>query len=146
MKKLRNLILFLILIFCIFLFFFFYPHHYKLEYEIDNFNIIEEYHKKAKYYSFKIKYEDNTYEVINKSKYTNKRKLIKDITINESNLDHCLSFDTTHVNLYNVCKNDKEYFYETKDNKFNKNDSYKNIEISNLFNKTYLLWNYHEFI
>lgn len=146
MKKLRNLILFLILIFCIFLFFFFYPHHYKLEYEIDNFNIIEEYHKKAKYYSFKIKYEDNTYEVINKSKYTNKRKLIKDITVNESNLGHCLSFDTTHVNLYNVCKNDKEYFYETKDNKFNKNDSYKNIEIGNLFNKTYLLWNYHEFI
>ena len=146
MKKLRNLILFLILIFCIFLFFFFYPHHYKLEYKIDNFNIIEEYHKKTKYYSFKIKYKDNTYEVINKNKYTNKRKLIKDIKVTESNSALCLSFDTTHVNLYNVCKNDKEFFYETKDNKFTKNDSYKNIEISNLFNKTYLLWNYHEFI
>lgn len=47
-------------------FFFFYPHHYKLEYEIDNFNIIEEYHKKAKYYSFKIKYEDNTMKLSTK--------------------------------------------------------------------------------
>ncbi len=146
MKKLRNLNLFLILIFCIFLFFFFYPHHYKLEYEIDNFKIIEEYHKKEKYYSFIINYKENKYEVINKNKYSNKRKLIKEITATSNDNNTCLSFNTTHVNLYDVCKNDKEYYYKTKDNTFTKNDTYKNIEIDNLNDKTYLLWNYHEFI
>lgn len=146
MKKLRNLNLFLILIFCIFLFFFFNPHHYKLEYEINNFKITEEYHKKSKYYSFIINYKNNNYEVINKTKYTNKRKLINDIKAIENNDTTCLSFETTHVNLYDVCKNDKTYSFKNKTNEFTKTTSYKNIEINSLNDKTYLLWNYHEFI
>lgn len=146
MKKLRNLNLFLILIFCIFLFFFFTPHHYKTEYEIDNFKITEEYHKKHKYYSFIITYKNDKYEVINKTKYTNKRKLINNIKVTKNDKNTCLSFEATHVNLYDVCKNENTYAYKTQNKEFKKNDTYKNIEISSLNNKTYLLWNYHEFI
>ena len=85
-KKLRNLIIFLLAIFLIFIILLNTSHNYNLEYTIKDVKVNENYHKKAKYYSFVFTYENNEYEVISFDKYTNKRKLVKDISISKESM------------------------------------------------------------
>ena len=94
-KKLRNLIIFLILIFVIFLFFLNFKHSYTLKYKINDIDVTEKYHKKEKYYSFLISYKGKDYEVISFDKYTSKRKLIRDIKVNKLDENTCLSFESS---------------------------------------------------
>ncbi len=142
-KKLRILIILLILVFTIFLYFLNYRHSYTLEYKVNSVNIVEKYHKKSKYYSFTVTYDNKTYDLISFDKYINKRKLISDITITKKE-DTCLSF-TSKVSLYDVCSGDNGYYYPYKESVLSEKASYKNIKIDALNNKTYLLWNYSEF-
>lgn len=145
-KKLRNLIIFLLAIFLIFIILLNTSHNYNLEYTIKDVKVNENYHKKAKYYSFVFTYENNEYEVISFDKYTNKRKLVKDISISKENDNICLSFTSKYVNLYDVCKSSDTFYYKNNNNDFKTNKTYKNILIDNLNNQTFLLWNYHEFV
>lgn len=145
-KKLRNLIIFLILIFVIFLFFLNFKHSYTLKYKINDIDVTEKYHKKEKYYSFLISYEGKDYEVISFDKYTSKRKLIRDIKVNKTDENTCLSFESTKISLYDVCSNEENFYYPHEESPFKENSNYKNIKIDNLNNNTFFLWNYHEFI
>lgn len=145
-KKLRNLIIFLILIFVIFLFFLNFKHSYTLKYKINDIDVTEKYHKKEKYYSFLISYEDKDYEVISFDKYTSKRKLIRDIKVNKLDENTCLSFESSKISLYDVCSNEDNFYYPHEETTFKENSNYKNIKIDNLNNNTFFLWNYHEFI
>lgn len=145
-KKLRNLIIFLLAIFLIFIILLNTSHNYNLEYTINDVKVNENYHKKAKYYSFVFTYENNEYEVISFDKYTNKRKLVTDISISKENDNTCLSFTSKYVNLYDVCKSSDTFYYKNNNNDFKTNKTYKNILIDNLNNQTFLLWNYHKFV
>ena len=145
-KKLRNLIIFLLAIFLIFIILLNTSHNYNLEYTIKDVKVNENYQKKAKYYSFVFTYENNEYEVISFDKYTNKRKLVTDISISKENDNTCLSFTSKYVNLYDVCKSSDTFYYKNNNNDFKTNKTYKNILIDNLNNQTFLLWNYHEFV
>ena len=145
-KKLRNLVIFLILIFVIFLFFLNFKHSYTLKYKINDIDVTEKYHKKEKYYSFLISYEGKDYELISFDKYTSKRKLINDIKVDNKEESTCLSFVSNKISLYDVCSNEDSFYYPHEEKEFKENSNYKNIKINTLNNKTYFLWNYHEFI
>ena len=144
-KKLRNLIIFLLFTFIIFLFFLNHEHNYTISYDIKDIKIKESYDKKSKYYLFEVAYDNKTYEIVSESKYINKRKLIKDINITKEKSSICLSFESK-LSLYDVCSNEDTFYFPNKKETFKENSSYKNIKIDNLNNKTYLLWNYSEFI
>ena len=140
-KKLRNLIIFLLAIFLIFIILLNTSHNYNLEYTIKDVKVNENYHKKAKYYSFVFTYENNEYEVISFDKYTNKRKLVKDISISKENDNTCLSFTSKYVNLYDVCKSSDTFYYKNNNNDFKTNKTYKNTGFLLLFSSASILFN-----
>ena len=148
MKKHVVLVLLLILLFGVFIYFYLRTTSYELQYEIDDFSIIEKYDKELNAYYFTINYDDKTYELVSLDKYTNKRKLITDVILTEEEENTCLSFETTNIKLYDICSDDQGYFMANINDhdEFNKKDSYENINIATLDDKTYLLWNYHDFI
>lgn len=143
-KKDRKLVIFILIlaiVFIIFVYFLKRRHDYTLKYEVSEIFVEEKYHKEESYYSFHITYNDSVYEVISFSKYQSKRKLISDIEINGD----CLSF-VSSIELYDVCKNENGYYYKEGNNSFEEKSSYKNVSIANLFDYTFYLWDYHEFI
>lgn len=148
MKKHVVLLITLILLFSIFIYFYFRESSYELEYNIDGLDIIEKYDKDLKAYYFNIEYQENNYELVSLDKYTTKRRLINSVEISEKEQETCFSFQTTKINLYDICTNNDSYYVSTANNKakFKTTDTYKNIDISQLDDKTYLLWNYHDFI
>lgn len=148
MKKHVVLVVLLILLFGVFIYFYLRTVSYELEYDINDFNIVEKYDKDLSAYYFTISYDDMTYELVSLDNYTNKRKLITDVTVTEEEENTCLSFETTNIKLYDICSDGTEYFMANINDKddFTKNDSYENINIDTLEDKTYLLWNYHDFI
>ena len=148
MKKHVVLLITLILLFSIFIYFYFRESSYELEYNIDGLDITEKYDKDLKAYYFNIEYQENNYELVSLDKYTTKRRLINSVEISEKEQETCFSFQTTKINLYDICTNNYSYYVSTANNKakFKTTDTYKNIDIGQLDDKTYLLWNYHDFI
>ena len=148
MKKHVVLVVCLILLFSIFIFFYFREYSYELEYEVNDIAVSERYDKDLSAYNFKINYNDKIYELISLEEYTNKRKLIEDITVSEEDDEICLSFTSNSLNLYSICSNSNGFYMAntTDQADFVSNDSYENIRINELDDKTYLLWNYHDFI
>lgn len=148
MKKLVVFIILLVLTFIIFLYVFYRKVDYKLEYEIDDVKIKEEYNKDLEYYQIVLNYEDVKYSIISYDKYTSKRKLIEniDITIDDNRV--CLNTQSKYIKTYIVCSEDDELLsnYYNQSIETNKKDTYKNIDIFDLDNKKYLLWDYHDFL
>ena len=145
--KLLGLIIILITLFVIFLVFHKNAHSYEMEYNINDIKVLEKYNNDDKYYLFNIKYKDIDTNIISLEKYTNSRHLIKDITIKEEKDGLCLLF-TSGLDLYPICHNNNGYYsyYVDKQDDFVINDKYNNINIKDLNNNTYLLWNYNSFI
>lgn len=147
MKKPVVLIITLIVLFGLFIYFYLRTVDYELEYTIDNIKVKEKYDKNLSTYYFDIIYDDKTYELVSLEKYTNKRKLIDSIKVDKSDTKTCLSFEGA-INLYSLCSDEDSYYVANISDKseFKSKDSYKNISIGNIDDKTYLLWNYHDFI
>lgn len=145
-KKLIKFIIIFTAVFLIFLFFYFKKHSYTLNYKINNIEVTEKYHREQEYYEFIFKYDNEKYSVISLDKYSNKRKLVKEIKVDKKTDDVCLSFKSDNIKLYPICKNKDGYYFPSQLVEFKKSDSYKNIQIDKLNQNKYLLWNYHEFI
>lgn len=145
--RLLGLIIVLITLFVIFLVLHKKAHSYQMEYTIDDIKIVEKYDNNSKYYTFNIKYKDIDTNIISIDKYTNSRQLIKDINIKEDNGNICLLF-SSDLELYPICHNSDGYYsyYIDKQDEFITNDIFNNINIKDLNNKSFLLWNYHGFI
>lgn len=148
MKKHVVLIITLILLFSIFIYFYLRKVDYELEYTVGDAQIMERYDKSQASYYFNVTYKDHNYELVSLDDYTNKRKLITDIAITENDTETCLDFTTSEIKLYGICSNGNDYYVANIDSQaeFKAKSSYKNINISSLDDKTYLLWNYHDFI
>lgn len=148
MKKHVVLVVCLIILFIIFIFIYFRKTNYEIEYKINDLTVNERYDKKLGAYYFNINYNDKSYELVSIEDYSNKRKLIEDIKVSENGDETCLSFTSKSINLYSICSNKNEYYMAniTEKGEFVNNDSYENININELDDKTYLLWNYHDFI
>lgn len=152
MKRSNNFqkhVLFIIIfisLFIIFIYIYYKPTDYQLRYKINNIDVSEEYNRKKELYYFTLNYDDIEFKLLSLDKYTNKRKLIKNIEIIHDGDSTCLDFQTQGIKLYSICNNNKEYFSELKNVNFSKNTSFENINIGHLDSKKYLLWNYNEFI
>ena len=146
-KKLGILIISLVSIFVIFLYMYFHSHDYSIEYEINDVTVKENFIKSKGIYKFIFSYDDVNFEVIAKNKYSNKRRLVTDINLTNDDNNLCLDFKSNHVNLYPLCFDGKKYYTKYIDDvSFVANNSYENIKINELMDKTYLLWDYHNFI
>lgn len=145
-KKLRILIFSLCFIFIVFLYFLYSKHDYTIEYKINDVLVKESFNKKNNRYDFKFNYNDKEYEVLSLDKYTNKRKLVEKIEINQNADNTCLSFKTKQIKLYDVCSNNNEYKFLINEAEFKQKDNYNNIKINTLNNNIFLLWDYKEFV
>lgn len=146
-KKLGILIISLVSIFIIFLYMYFHSHDYSINYEVNDIAVKEEFIKSKGLYKFIFSYDDINFEIISKNKYSNKRRLVTDITATNNDNNVCLDFKTDYVNLYPLCFDGKNYYTKYIDDAiFVTNSTYENIKINELMDKTFFLWDYHNFI
>lgn len=144
MKKVRNLILFFALSFLTFLIVSFLPKSYEYKYILKKVEITERYNKNTKVYSFILKADDVIYEYSLENRYIKKRGLIDSISIK----NNCLTAKASKTFSFNICKKEDGYhtsFYSKKDND-KVLDKYGRINIYNLNNHKYYIWNYTDFI
>ena len=147
MKKLGVVIIALILIFTLFLFFYFKKTNYEIEYNVDKVNIKEVYNKEANNYLFVFNYKNQDYAFLTKDKYSNKRKLIKKIDIEENETTTCLKIKSDTIKTFTVCRDLNEQISSKMEvPKEKETYNYANITYYDLNQKKYLLWNYHNFI
>lgn len=144
MKKLYKFIILIVGVLSLYAVINLIPKAYTYEYRIGDYSIIEKYDKKNKIYYFEIKDDDVIYEYNIKSKYHIKRGLIKKIDIKET----CVSATLTKLKDFSICKKDDEYYTKYYDRKVDgeKSSTFEKINIYNTLNKTYLIWNYNDFI
>ncbi len=144
MKKVVIFIVILLLIFGAFAIFQYIPKDYNYEYKIDKFNIVEKYDKKNKVYTFNIKNKDVSFDYATEGKYHPGRGLITKLKLK----DNCLDVTLDKLDNFTVCQNEDGYYtkyYDTKDES-KKSSTYEKIDIYNLNNHSYLIWNYNYFI
>lgn len=121
---------------------YFISRSYTLYYSIDNFKVKEQFNKKKSSYFFQINGK-NTYKYYVSHNYSKRHKLVNNI----QEKDNCISFNAFNNN-YSECIKDGEYFtsFYNKKIKNSKISSYKNIDIYDLNNSIYYIWNYTDFI
>lgn len=154
MKKLIILITVIISFFIFFLYMYFSPRDYEKTYKVNKVNITETYNEKNDYYYLNFKYKNKVFEYASNDSYTNKRGLIKNVKIINEDEILCLIPESEYLKTYPICyKNKKLIDYHLSGVDFNdydkklktKEESYKDINIHCLNNKTILVWNYKGF-
>lgn len=133
-----------ILIFFAFIYNLFNPKNYTYKYKVDKYDVMENYNKKEKVYSFSIKKKKTVYKYAFKHKYSTKRGLVKKIKTSKN----CI--DVTHdmLDKISICQKGKKYttkYYDTKI-PLKKKKEYKKIKIYDLKDHKYYIWNYTSFI
>lgn len=130
---------------------------YEVEYKINDYNIIENYNKKEKLYTFVIKNKKVNYTFYSEEKYSKKHKLINDIE--EINLEdeHCLIIKSDVIENNPLCYNSIEEidFRLTSEemqeqlgynnNLKNEEKEHNNLKVYNTLDYTFLFWNYKGF-
>jgi len=159
MPKKKNLIIkprfyIFLLVIIIFIIIMFIPKNYEKTYKLEEFNIIEKYDNQKNRYNLSISKEDNIFDYNFTNKYIGK-KIIKDIQEYSNDNTYCIEIDIDNYNVVPLCIKDNMHidsslvddFDFNKDNNINSDyQTYDNINVYNLLNKDYLIWNYHEFI
>ncbi len=147
MKKFGLLVLCIILSLTIFLVWYLPRRSYKLEYKINDIQVKESYNKSNNYYLFEFNYQKKTLAIISNHKYLRKKHLIKSIDITTDADEVCLHPESSFMPLYDICQknNNLEINTEMENNPKIKNE-YEAFKIYDLNNKTYLLWNYNNFV
>lgn len=148
MKKLFVVIIVLCVTFGVFLYFYFKKSDYELTYELDEIKIIEEYNKETEVYKVKVIVDDSEFYYVTDDKYSNKRKLVHNVDVNEVDNGFCISVDS-ELSLYPMCLINGNYVDEKSINVSNEQpkviDEVDGIKIYNYNDKSYLLWNYRGF-
>lgn len=144
----------IILLFLCFLYFYHRPRNYEKEYIVAGYKIVENYNVINKNYNFMITIDDIDYPFLIQKKYLNKRNLIKNIKVKDKNNTKCLLPESDYLNFYPLCSLDQELttlnvtdnnlkydYYST----IEKETKYKDLTIYDLYNKSYLIYNYRGF-
>lgn len=132
---------------------------YEKKYQIHDFEITEQFDKKKKAYFYQITKEDNTWEFIVEHKYSIKHKLISDIELIEIDDTKCIIPKSEQLQTYPQCQKSEEslsYHLVSDEMKEklgdswfpkvnNENKTYEKIDIKNIDNYTYYIWNYKGF-
>ena len=151
MKRIYLLITIILFTFSAFLIIVLKPRNYTYNYQLNEFNIAEQYIKKEGYL-FAINYKNTNYPLFIKQNYSRKRKYIKNIEIYEYENEVCLNVNVFNNNYYICSNNDSLKTLDTMSTAFLEKYEYKLQESSiletyqniNIYNKdlTYLIWNY----
>jgi len=154
MKKLIILISVIISFFIFFLFMYFTPRDYEKKYKVDKVEIAEKYNKEKKYYFLNFQYSGKVFEYATSDKYINKRGLISGVEVIKKEDILCLVPKSKSLTTYPLCyKGNEAVDYNLVDinfkyfkNKINETDeTYKDIKVNSLNDKTILVWNYKGF-
>lgn len=156
MKKITRIFLTIIILFIIFLFVYLTPKNYDLEYKINDVLVKESYNKDQEYYLIEYSFNDSYFKQVVYDDYTKARKLVQKIDVIEHGDIICLVGKSKEIEIYPVCKDNEENIsYRLVDKlkeKFSKsyfntpetiNETYKNISLNYLNDKTFLIWNYN---
>ena len=133
-------ILFLFIIFLIIISFSFInkqERSYVYNYNVGTYKVVEKYNKDMELYTFLI--EGFKFNI--KSDYLEERKLVGKVDI----VDNCISIEGK-LPFFTMCKDGLYYSSYEFHNDYEKKGTYKEVNMYNLSNKTYLLWNYKGFI
>ncbi len=147
MKKLRRFIILFIVLFLLFLYFYWKEYSYEVNYKVNDVDILEIYDKNQKGYQFVFTYKDEKYSIFVDDEYQNKRRVIDDIYVEENDDKTCLIPSSENVSVYGICRRDgsQEALNNTILNNEEK-EEYLNYKIYDLNDKSFLLWNYHDFV
>lgn len=152
-KKHILFLLFLVILFIVFIIFYKKPRNYVKEYVISAYKVEEKYNTNG-YYVFNVTYNNIKYPFMVKEKYLNKRNLIQKIEVNEQNNIICILPISKYLSFAPLCssnnmllsfnnvENDIDFDYK-KIKKLHK--EFNKVLINNLYNKSYLLYNYSGF-
>ena len=99
------LVLFILLIVALILFIIslFKTKSYSLEYNIDKYEINENYDNKDKYYYYEITTDKITYEFIHNSEYHKEKQLIKEVKEYNDGDYTCLKVESDYITTYPLC-------------------------------------------
>lgn len=139
-KVKSKLIIFLsvfLLLIGVYIFTFWMPKDYEVEYFIGDIQVKESYNKKENI--LKLYFNDFSYEV--NYKYTNHRKIIKNVEINQN----CLKASSDYLSVPSICKNDEDYTIKLEKKEVSLIDNFENVDIYSL-DYNYMFWNYDHFV
>ena len=151
--KLKLILLILIIIIGIYILI--KPKSYEITYDLNGIAITENYHKSAKTYTFTYQIEDYKFIMNIQHKYFHSKKLIDNITLSRNDTTICLIPESKKINTYILCNENGEYLDpelitdkslipETSKEIINPTP-YENLNLYNLQDKKYLIWNYRGF-
>lgn len=133
--------------------------NYEKTYQINEFTIVERFQKDVNAYRYEIKKENYTWHFVIKHKYINQKKLIQNIEIMENENTICIIPKSEQFSTYPQCiEENKPIDYHLVNHQmkemlseqyFIKNetqtDLYEKINIKNMDQNTYYIWNYKGF-
>ncbi len=128
------------------------PRNYEKTYEVDGIEINETYNKEMRFYSFKVKVQDEVFTFNKVSKYLNKKSLVKNVSTFQNENDVCVLLEGKKLEFYPVCKNDSEYvdisFLEGTEDFYKREKvdalkrEFENLKINALMDKNILVWDH----
>lgn len=132
------------------------PKNYSLKYNLDGFEILENYYKESNTYYFKAEIGDKYFEISVNSKYQYTKHLINKIKIIDEDELYCLYMQSDKIKTFPTCisndkrifyvsldRSDKDFYQESGYDKFE--EKFENVEIFSLKNKNIAVWNHYGF-
>ncbi|MBR6073350.1 MAG: hypothetical protein IKP76_03410 [Bacilli bacterium] len=139
--KLIIFLIVLIVLIVLFLGFFNKEVEYKLEYDLNEYHVIESYYKDDNMYTFNVSKDDYTYDYAINHKYSRKRKLITEFITDATNDDYkCLAIKVGNITTNSICSNGKDYYDHNLIESDDNNKSDEQFKIYN-YDYSYLVWN-----
>lgn len=147
-------LLFLLILYCLF-----HARNYEKIYERNEFHIKENFNKELKWYTFEVKKEDKTWIFGLPHRYLQSKKLINQLILIEEENTSCIIIESAKLETYPQClQNGKQIDYHLIDKSIQEKlgiselslntetqESYEKIDIKNLDENTYYIWNYKGF-
>ena len=139
-----KIILFIIVLIIIVVIFNIFIHrsvNYTLEYDYNDYHIVESFDKDRNMYLFNIKYQDNSYDFDLSHKYSSKRKIINNIDSFDRDDYKCISINVFDINSSTVCNKDNDY-YDNEITIKNDNKLIKDVNNVSIYDDgfNYLIW------
>jgi hypothetical protein len=120
--------------------------NYSLEYDFNEFHIKEIYDKDRDLYTFNINTDNYNYDININHKYTNKRRIVNNISSFDRDGYKCISINVYDIDSNVICNKDNDYYDNTITIKNDNNKLYEKNNISVYSdNYDYLIWNGYGF-
>ncbi len=146
MKRAISVIIVILLI--VGCFWFFYNRHqaYTINYIVNGYKVTETFDVEKDHYYLKLQKDNQVYETYLTINYSPKRKIVTEIEELSQDTMNCIRLNDNIIK-YPICKQNNSYisYYINEVEEKPLHDTFNNIEIYDLLDKTYLVWNYHGF-